>query len=126
MVTRYEPDNAEAYRKLMALLRERHGATIFSEDGSTVDEQVAGLLAGRRIATAESCTAGLLAARLTDRPGSWLAACLENNLRDSGRALRLARQVCAGGSTDNSRHLDILAAAYAEIGRFDEAVHTIP
>ncbi|HWS91972.1 MAG TPA: nicotinamide-nucleotide amidohydrolase family protein, partial [Mycobacterium sp.] len=26
--------------------------------------------AGRRIATAESCTAGLLAARLTDRPGS--------------------------------------------------------
>ena len=31
---------------------------------------MAGLLAGRRIATAESCTAGLLAARLTDRPGS--------------------------------------------------------
>jgi nicotinamide-nucleotide amidase len=35
-----------------------------------VDDQVAELLAGRRIATAESCTAGLLAARLTDRPGS--------------------------------------------------------
>lgn len=31
---------------------------------------MARLLAGRRIATAESCTAGLLAARLTDRPGS--------------------------------------------------------
>jgi nicotinamide-nucleotide amidase len=45
-------------------------AAIFSEDGSTVDEQVAGLLAGRRIATAESCTAGMLAARLTDRAGS--------------------------------------------------------
>ena len=28
------------------------------------------LLAGRRVATAESCTAGLLAARLTERPGS--------------------------------------------------------
>jgi len=51
-------------------VRDRHGATIFSEDGTSVDEQVAQLLAGRRIATAESCTAGLIAARLTDRPGS--------------------------------------------------------
>jgi nicotinamide-nucleotide amidase len=52
------------------LLRERHGQHIFSEDGSQVDDQVAELLTGRRIATAESCTGGLLAARLTDRPGS--------------------------------------------------------
>jgi nicotinamide-nucleotide amidase len=35
-----------------------------------VDDQVAQLLSGRRIATAESCTAGLLAARLTEKPGS--------------------------------------------------------
>ncbi len=70
MVTRYEPDRAEGYRGLMHLVRERHGAAIFSEDGSTVDDQVAGLLSGRRIATAESCTAGMLAARLTDRAGS--------------------------------------------------------
>lgn len=70
MVTRYEPESEAAYRALMDLVRERHGAAIFSEDGSTVDEQVAGLLSGRRIATAESCTAGMLAARLTDRAGS--------------------------------------------------------
>lgn len=70
MVTRYEPATAGTYATLMALVREHHGAAIFSEDGSTVDEQVAGLLAGRRIATAESCTAGMLAARLTDRSGS--------------------------------------------------------
>ncbi|HVQ51639.1 MAG TPA: nicotinamide-nucleotide amidohydrolase family protein, partial [Mycobacterium sp.] len=70
MVTRFEPDAAGIYAKLMELLRERHGREIFSEDGSLVDDQVAQLLAGRRIATAESCTGGLLAARLTDRPGS--------------------------------------------------------
>jgi nicotinamide-nucleotide amidase len=70
IVTRYEPDAASIYAKLMEVLRERHGRDIFSEDGSLVDDQVARLLAGRRIAIAESCTGGLLAARLTERPGS--------------------------------------------------------
>jgi nicotinamide-nucleotide amidase len=70
MVTRYEPAAAGVYDELVALLRERHGRELFSEDGSSIDEQVLHLLAGRRIATAESCTSGLLAARLTDRPGS--------------------------------------------------------
>ena len=70
MVTRYEPDAANTYAELTRLLREKHGQQLYSEDGSHVDDLVARLLAGRRIATAESCTAGLLAARLTDRPGS--------------------------------------------------------
>jgi len=70
MVTRYEPDAADAYARLTQLLRDKHGHQLYSEDGSNVDDLVAQLLAGRRIATAESCTAGLLAARLTDRPGS--------------------------------------------------------
>jgi len=70
MVTRYEPDAAPVYADLMKHLRQRHGREIFSEDGSSVDDQVASLMAGRRIATAESCTAGLMAARLTERPGS--------------------------------------------------------
>ncbi len=70
MVTRYEPGDAAVYAGLMHRVREKHGAAVFSEDGTTVDDQVAALLAGRRIATAESCTAGMLAARLTDRAGS--------------------------------------------------------
>ena len=70
MVTRFEPGAAGVYEDLVAILRERHGRDIFSEDGSRIDDQVAQLLAGRSLATAESCTAGLLAARLTERPGS--------------------------------------------------------
>ncbi|OBG96848.1 competence/damage-inducible protein A [Mycobacterium sp. E136] len=70
IVTRYEPEAAQTYTELMTLLRDRHGDALFSEDGSRVDEQVARLLTGRRIATAESCTGGLLAARLTDLAGS--------------------------------------------------------
>lgn len=70
MVTRYEPPDADVYAQLTKLLRDKHGHQIYSEDGSQVDDVVARMLAGRRIATAESCTAGLLSARLTDRPRS--------------------------------------------------------
>lgn len=70
IVTRYEPDASAVYGQLLDVLREHHARQIFSTDGALVDDQVAHLLAGRRIATAESCTAGLVAARLTDIPGS--------------------------------------------------------
>lgn len=91
IVTRHEPDAAESYRQLAGLLRERHPHDVFSEDGSLVDDQVAQLLSGRTIATAESCTAGLLAARLADRPGS--SAYLSGGVvsyseRGQGRAAR--------------------------------------
>ena len=52
------------------MVSSRHADTLFSSDGSSVDDQVAALLAGRRLALAESCTGGLMAARLTERAGS--------------------------------------------------------
>lgn len=70
IVTRYEPDVAASYAALLDVLRNKHGRELFSTDGALVDDQVAELLAGRTIATAESCTAGMVAARLTDRAGS--------------------------------------------------------
>ncbi len=60
----------ELYETLLERLRQAHGRFLFSEDGSTLDEQLAELLTGRTIALGESCTAGLLAARLTDPPGA--------------------------------------------------------
>ncbi len=71
VVTRYEPIARDAYEAFVAMVRARHADTLFSEDGSTVDEQVAALLRGAwTIATAESCTGGLLAARLTELAGA--------------------------------------------------------
>jgi nicotinamide-nucleotide amidase len=68
--TRYEPPAEEAYRALVELVRARHPRALFSDDGTTIDEQVAMLLEGRTVAVAESCTGGLMAARFTERAGS--------------------------------------------------------
>lgn len=72
VVTRYEPGQQATYDAFEAVIRERHPTTLFSDDGTSVDEQVAGLLRAsqRTVATAESCTGGLLAGRLTDLAGS--------------------------------------------------------
>jgi nicotinamide-nucleotide amidase len=70
IATVFPPDAAGDYDALVAGVRARHGDTLFSDDGSSIDEQVAGLLWGRTIAVAESCTGGLMAGRLTDRAGS--------------------------------------------------------
>jgi nicotinamide-nucleotide amidase len=64
-------EGAERERELLIEgLVERHERFVFSRDGSTIDEQLAELLRGRRIGLAESCTGGLLAARLTEQPGA--------------------------------------------------------
>ena len=71
IVTRYAPAAQPAYDRLAELLAGTYGDTLFST-GPTIDDVVAGALADRRltVATAESCTGGLLVARLTDRAGS--------------------------------------------------------
>jgi nicotinamide-nucleotide amidase len=70
IVTRFAPDAQPAYDRLLAALIARHGDALFST-GPTLDDLVGDALAdGHTVATAESCTGGLLAARLTARAGS--------------------------------------------------------
>lgn len=72
IVTRYGARSQPAYDELAAIIADAFPDTMFSSDGRTVDEIVTDALRARglTIATAESCTAGLLAACLTERPGS--------------------------------------------------------
>ncbi len=72
IVTRFGPSAQERYDAFVAGLLSEHGDRVFSADGRTVDDLVVDGLTGRgwTIATAESCTAGLLAGRLTERAGS--------------------------------------------------------
>jgi nicotinamide-nucleotide amidase len=72
VATRYEDSASPSYDAFVEFLAERHSEQLFSPDGSTVDEQVASALlsSGRTVAVAESCTGGLMSARLTERGGS--------------------------------------------------------
>ena len=67
---RHRPDAHENREALVERLVDRFDRFVFSLDGSTIDEQVAELLAGHKIGLAESCTGGQLAARLSERPGA--------------------------------------------------------
>jgi nicotinamide-nucleotide amidase len=67
---RYRDESEEVAEAVRGELARRHQRETFSLDGETIDAQVATLLLGHRLALAESCSGGLLAARITDLEGA--------------------------------------------------------
>ena len=67
---RYRDEAAAVAEQVREGLRTRHQRETFSLDGETIDEQVAKLLAGRTLGLAESCSGGLMAARVTTLAGA--------------------------------------------------------
>jgi nicotinamide-nucleotide amidase len=67
---RYRDETEAVAVEVREGLVERHPKQTFSVDGETIDQQVASLLRGHRVGLAESCSGGLLAARLTEVPGA--------------------------------------------------------
>lgn len=72
---RHRDGAEEAAEELRRGLAERLGRFTYTESGESIEEVVFGLLGDRTLAVGESCTGGLLAGRLTLRPGSsrWFA-----------------------------------------------------
>jgi nicotinamide-nucleotide amidase len=67
---RYRDEATPIAEEVREGLVRRHRSETFSLDGETIDAQVATLLLGQRLALAESCSGGLLAARITDLAGA--------------------------------------------------------
>jgi nicotinamide-nucleotide amidase len=67
---RYRDEATGVAETVRAGLAGRHPKETFSLDGETIDSIVAKLLAGHRLGLAESCSGGLMAARITDLPGA--------------------------------------------------------
>jgi nicotinamide-nucleotide amidase len=72
---RYRAGDEEAMEGLVRGLDERLGRFTYSVEGEPIELIVGRLMGGRTLAVAESCTGGMLAARLTDGPGAslWFA-----------------------------------------------------
>ncbi|MGN6257755.1 MAG: competence/damage-inducible protein A [Solirubrobacterales bacterium] len=67
---RYRDEASSVAEAVREGLVQRHRQETFSLDGETIDAQVATLLLSHRLALAESCSGGLLAARITDLAGA--------------------------------------------------------
>lgn len=67
---RYRDEATSVAELVRDELARRHRRETFSLDGETIDAQVATLLLGHRLGLGESCSGGLLAARITDLAGA--------------------------------------------------------
>ncbi len=70
VVVHYDPSHESVTDEFIGGIEKRHARELFSQDGSTVDDQIAALLKGHKIAIAESCTAGMISARLANVAGA--------------------------------------------------------
>ena len=72
---RHRPGGEGALQALLGGLDRRLGRFTYSTSGQAIEEVITSLIDGRSLAVAESCTGGMLAARLTDRSGAsaWFA-----------------------------------------------------
>jgi nicotinamide-nucleotide amidase len=123
VVVRYEPATRSAYEALEGVISERHGQYLYSTDGSTIDDQVSELLGEMQIAVGESCTGGLMAARLTSRPGS--SGCVQGGVvAYSNEAKEHLLDVPSSVLEEHGAVSPEVAEALADgaIGRFDAQV----
>jgi nicotinamide-nucleotide amidase len=86
-------EDPDLLRRAAGLARSRLKDLVYTEDGAELEEVVVRLAraAGKTLATAESCTAGLVAARITNVPGSsavfrygWVTYANEAKTRELG------------------------------------------
>ena len=96
LVLRCPAERAGLLQEAAAEVRDRLGSFIFAENGETMDDRLSLLFkkSGLTLALAESCTGGMIAARITDMAGS-SSYFMEGNVTYSNQAKTRMLQVPA-------------------------------
>jgi nicotinamide-nucleotide amidase len=123
-------DVAEAdstLQEISSRIEERLGQAVFTTTGETMEQVLAGLLVGRSqtVATAESCTGGLIARRLTELPGSskyFLEGAVTYSNEAKVRTLGVAREVLERFGAVSSETAEAMAAGMRERAGSDYAI----
>ncbi|MBQ8684496.1 MAG: nicotinamide-nucleotide amidohydrolase family protein [Clostridia bacterium] len=116
-----------------ATVRERLGVCVYAADGESLEQQVVALLTryGKTVATAESCTGGMISSRLTGVPGSsrvfgtgvvsYSADCKQGMLGVSPETLKLEGTVCAAVAQQMAQGVRESAGAHIGVAVTGEA-----
>lgn len=110
-----------------AEIRSRLGGVVFGEDGDTLESAVAGMLKDRAqtVSTAESCTGGLLAKRLTDLPGSsefFVQGCVTYANRAKTDLLGVTEELIERNGAVSEPVVEAMAIGCRERARTDHAI----
>lgn len=118
---------AELAAPTIAEIRRRLGDVIYGIDVESIEAKVVSLLtaAKKTVATAESCTGGLLAKRITDRPGASAVFQLglvtySNKAKED--ALEVPGEILARYGAVSPQVAEIMAANVRTLGRADYGV----
>jgi nicotinamide-nucleotide amidase len=114
-------------QEISSRIEERLGQAVFTTTGETMEQVLAGLLVGRSqtVATAESCTGGLIARRLTELPGSskyFLEGAVTYSNEAKVRTLGVAREVLERFGAVSSETAEAMAAGMRERAGSDYAI----
>jgi nicotinamide-nucleotide amidase len=118
---------AETLEELSGKIAEKLGTAVFATNGETMEQVIAKLLIerGETVSTAESCTGGLIARRLTELPGSskyFMEGAVTYSNEAKVRTLDVSEEILDRFGAVSSETADAMARGMRERAGTDHAI----